>query len=151
MIKLDYYICVGYALELLSKSPYHLQHDIGEYFRTEVLPAIWNNQIRFYVTDAGIPTAMLTWAWLSEEVEAELHETGRSLSREEWKCGDRLFINDLAAPYENSREVIKDIKNNFFADHCVTSLRRNMDGSVRRVNRWIGANVARNQQRSAVA
>ena len=141
MVNLDEYASAGYALELLAKSSYHKQHPVGDYFRTEILPALWVNQARFYLTEEGIPTAMVTWAWLNKEVEKDVHETGQALSHDEWQCGDRVFINDLIAPYDNSREVIKDIKNNVFANHKATSLRRNTDGSVRRVNQWIGVNV----------
>lgn len=146
MVDIDYYASTGYALELLAQSPYHKRHKLGDYFRNEILPALWVNQVRFYLTEEGIPTAMVTWAWLSELVKKDIHTTGRALSREEWNCGKELFINDLVAPYENSKSVINDIKGNVFADYLATSLRRNPDGSVRRINRWIGVNIRRAEE-----
>lgn len=138
MVKIDYYSSVGYALELLAQSPYHRQHKLGDYFRTEILPAIWAGQIRFYVTDQGLPSAMATWAWLSKDVEADIHVTGRALTRDEWNCGDRLFFNDWVTPYGNIREIVHDMTHNIFPEEVATSLRRNPDGSVRRINRWTG-------------
>ena len=82
---------------------------------------------------------MVTWAWLSKEVERDVHATGRALVHDEWQCGNRLFINDWIAPYGNIRALTHDIGKNVFPDDVATSLRRNPDGSVRRVCRWTGS------------
>jgi len=79
---------------------------------------------------------MVTWAWLSEPVEREVHATGRALAAHEWNCGNRLFFNDWVSPYGNAREIRRDIMQVFPVD-LATSLRRNLDGSVRRINRWV--------------
>jgi hemolysin-activating ACP:hemolysin acyltransferase/aspartyl/asparaginyl beta-hydroxylase (cupin superfamily) len=151
MVNIDYYARVGYALELLAQSEYHRQYSLGDYFRVEILPALWCGQARFYLTPDGVPTALVTWAWLSEEVERDVHAAGRALKRDEWTCGDRLFFNDWITPYENIREVLQDMTQNMFLDEVATSLRRNPDGSVRRVNRWTGANVRKKPKLPSVA
>ena len=143
MVNLDYYASAGFALELLAQSPYHKRLALGDYFRTEVLPALWAKQTRFYLTTEGVPTAMVTWAWLNADVENDVHATGRALTREEWKCGDRLFFNDWITPYNNIKEVAHDLTHNIFANEVATSLRRNPDSTVRRVNRWTGVNLRR--------
>ena len=89
---------------------------------------------------------MVTWAWLSAKVEREIHASGRSLSRSEWACGDRLFFNDWITPYGNIREVAHDMTHNIFPDQIATSLRRNMDGSVRRINRWTGVHIRKTEE-----
>lgn len=141
MVNIDYYASVGYALELLAQSEYHRQFKLGDYFRVEILPALCCGQTRFYLTNEGLPTAMVTWAWLSEEVERDVHKTGRALTENEWNCGDRLFFNDWITPYDNIREVLHDMTHNIFPNEVATSLRRNPDGTVRRVNRWTGVNL----------
>ena len=141
MVNIDHYASVGYALELLAQSEYHRQYSLGDYFRVEILPALWCGQARFYLTPEGVPTALVTWAWLSAEVERDVHATGRSLARDEWNCGDRHFFNDWITPYQNIREVMFDISHNVFPDTVATGLRRNSDGSVRRINRWTGVNI----------
>lgn len=143
MVNVDYYASAGFALELLAQSPYHKSLALGDYFRTEVLPALWAKQTRFYLTNDGVPTAMVTWAWLNADVEKDVHATGRALTREEWKCGDRLFFNDWITPYDNIKDVTRDLTHNIFANEVATSLRRNPDSSVRRVNRWTGVNLRR--------
>lgn len=143
MVKTDYYAGAGFALDLLARSKYHKQFILGDYFSTEILPALWTNQARFYLTEEDIPTAMVTWAWLSAKVEREIHATGRSLTRQEWKCGNRLFFNDWVTPYNNIREVLHDMTHTVFPNEIATSVRRNCDGSVRRISRWTGIKVRR--------
>ncbi|HHL20053.1 MAG TPA: toxin-activating lysine-acyltransferase [Aliiroseovarius sp.] len=97
--------------------------------------------INAYRSLGAIPTAMATWAWLSEETERDVHATGRALNEDEWNCGKRLFFNDWITPYGNIREVLHDMTHNTFPNEVATSLRRNPDGSVRRINRWTGVNL----------
>lgn len=141
MVKIDHYAGVGYALELLATSEYHRQFPLGAYFRTEILPALWRGQVRFYLTDDSFPTALVSWAWISDAVEREIHRTGRPLADGEWDCGDRLFFNDWITPFDNVREVLRDMTHNVFPNQAATSLRRNPDGSVRRINRWTGVDL----------
>lgn len=137
MVQIDFYASTGFALELLANSRYHRQQCVDLYFKTEILPALQHNQAWFNITSAGVPTAMITWAWLNDDVRNEVHQTGRTLKYREWICGKHLFLNDWITPYGNIREV----KHNLFYDvfknvDTASSIRRNIDGSVRRVNRW---------------
>lgn len=150
MVNVDYYACVGYALELLARSEYHRTLTLGNYFRAEILPALWCGQSRFYLTDDCVPTAMVTWAWLSKKVESEVHATGRALFGDEWTSGNQLFINDWITPYGNIREVLHDMTHNVFPDEVATSIRRTPDGTVRRVNRWTGANLRKRKEEVSV-
>lgn len=148
MVSIDYYTCVGYALELLAQSEYHRQFELDDYFCTEILPPLGCNQARFYVMSEGLPTGMVTWAWLSEEVERDVHTTGRALERGEWSGGDRLFFNDWITPYGNIKEALHDMTHHHFPNEVATSLRRHHDGSMRSINRWTGVNVRRKQEES---
>ena len=140
MTGIDPYIGAGYALELLTRSDYHRQMPVGDLIRSAIVPPLWYGQCRFYLSEDGRPTGMITWAWLSEEVERDVHATGRALTDEEWMSGDRLFFNDWITPSAaDMRFIIQDIGHNVFPDGVATSLRRNPDGSVRRINRWTGA------------
>ncbi|MBM7068644.1 toxin-activating lysine-acyltransferase [Actibacterium sp. 188UL27-1] len=141
MVRIDPYTSCGYAIELLALSQYHRQFRLKSYLEREVFPALRAEQVRFYCADDGRPTAMVSWAWLSEPVEHEVHRTGRALSANEWRCGDRLFFNDCITPFGNVREVLRDMTHNVFPENAATSLRRNQDGSVRRINHWTGVNL----------
>jgi len=150
MVSLDYYAGAGYALGLLAKSQFHENFDLGDYFRVEILPPLWANQTRFYVTEKAVPTAMVTWAWISEDVEKAIHTEGRALHQNEWNSGDRLFFNDWITPYGNIRHVVKDMRTNVFPDHKATSVRRNPDGTVYKVCHWQSI-AQKNEKREAVA
>ncbi|MEX0371284.1 MAG: toxin-activating lysine-acyltransferase [Tateyamaria sp.] len=141
MVTLDYYTSVGHILELLAQSDYHARQTTGDYFRVEVLPALRCGQTRLFFRGDGRPSAVITWAWLSEDVERDVLSSGRALRHDEWRSGTRLFFNDWITPYGNIREVVHEMTHVQFPDEVATSLRRNPDGSVRRVNRWTGAHV----------
>ena len=149
MANLDYYTYVGYALELLARSNYHKQHQLGAYFRTEILPAFRNNQVQFYTDKNGAPIGLVTWAWLSSPALKEIHESGRAVAENEWKSGDNLFFNDFITPYGNMKEVLLDFTTNIFPNEVATSLRRRPDGTIRRVNRWIGVNYQKQTAKCA--
>lgn len=151
MVEIDRYASLGFALELLSKSAFHRDFEIGEYFRVEILPPLFANQAHFYLTEEGTPTAMATWAWLSEEVETEIHTTGRALEPHEWNCGERLFFNDWITPYGNIREVVKDMRTNVFPQHHATSVRRDATGAVKKVCYWQSVMLGANKDAEAVA
>ncbi len=141
MTDIDTYASVGYALALLAQSEYHKAFEMADYFEIEILPPLWNGQARFYLTEAGVPTAMATWAWLSESVMQDIIETGRALEEDEWNCGEQLFFNDWVTPYNNIRDVVRDMTQNIFPNEEAVSLRRHPDGTVRSVKRWTGKNL----------
>lgn len=148
MTKVDHYAGIGCALEMLAMSPYHRQFELGWFLENEIFPPMRQGQSRFYLTRDGRPSGFLTWAMLSETVEREVHQTGRSIQKDEWACGDQVYFSDWIAPFSSSREIAKDVSENLFPNHVGSSLRRNMDSSVRRVNRWTGANVRRRKRSS---
>ncbi|WP_170566507.1 toxin-activating lysine-acyltransferase [Ruegeria atlantica] len=148
---IDFYASVGFAVALLSRSEYHHRFDLDAYLCVEIFPPLRLSQALFYLTDECQPTAMITWAWLSEDVQADIHATGRALREEEWNCGDHLFFNDWITPYGNTRDVLKDMTQNVFPNEVATSLRRNPDSSVRRVNRWTGINLRQHQHRNTAS
>lgn len=143
MVNLDTYQAVGCALELLANSAYHRRFGVGNYLRTEIYPPLRLGFCRYYLNDSDAPSALVTWAWLSESVEQDIHQSGRALRHDEWQSGDRLFFNDWITPFGNLREVVGDMTRVHFPNEVASSLRRNPDGSVKRVNRWTGANVRR--------
>lgn len=141
MTHIECYSGVGYALELLAQSEYHCQFPVGDYLRVEILPPLWHGQIRFYLSPQGCPTGMITWAWLSDDVLQDVLASGRALAPDEWNCGSQHFFNDWITPHNNIREIMQDMTTNVFPDTIATSIRRNPDGTIRRINRWTGVNA----------
>ena len=136
--ELDIYTSFGLVLELLSRSEYHEQQHLVGYIRKNIIPAIQCRQIKIYVDSTGIPVAFISWAKITDKVMREVHQIGRSLRNSEWNCGENIFFNDFIAPYGHSKQVVKDIRyNNIVPVGAIaTSVRHNLDGSVRKINRW---------------
>jgi hypothetical protein len=57
--------------------------------------------------------------------------------------GSHPFVNDWITEPSAFRAVMAEKRDVLFPDHIVSSLRRNPDGSVRRVNKWVGRNRLR--------
>ncbi|WP_298937399.1 toxin-activating lysine-acyltransferase [uncultured Ruegeria sp.] len=146
----DYYYGVGAANELLAHSEYHQNIETGQYLEIEVVPPLWCNQARFYLND-DIPTATITWAWLSENAQTDIHAASRAFAESEWNCEVRFFFNDWISPYDDIRVVLIDIPHNDVPNEIATSLCRIPDGTVRPINRWTGINLRKSQNKNTAS
>jgi len=140
METIDYYNKFGIALHLLAKSEYHKHHHAYEYLMTEIWPPILFNQNKIYFEN-NTPIGLVTWAWINEDVKCEIHQSGRALTGDEWQSGDSLFFNDFIAPFGHAKVVAKDLKYGLFKDQVATSIHRNVDGGIGRIQTWIGTDV----------
>ena len=128
---------LGAILWLMQHAPYHSQwalHDL----EVDILPPMALGQYRLYHTPEGEPFGFVTWAYVSEEVKDILVERKRPMQRNDWTSGELLMFNDFVAPFGHGRWMVQDLRKNCFAgDTAAFSLRRTLQGSVRKVNRWI--------------
>jgi cytolysin-activating lysine-acyltransferase len=129
---------LGAAILALARSDYHRGFDLRRYLRRHILPPLARGGMRTWFDADGSVAGFVTWGLVSPVVEAELHRTGRALGGRDWASGDRVFINDLVTAPDAFREIFTELKADLFRNADVSSLRRNPDGSVRRVNRWRG-------------
>jgi hemolysin-activating ACP:hemolysin acyltransferase len=141
--QVDRFAAAGMALALFASSPLHRKFRPARYFPVHVMPALKLGQARVYLDLDGQATAFITWAWLSDAVEAEFLSSGRAPTQEDWTSGNRAFVHDWVALPRGTHVVVRDLKYGLFRDHVVTGIRRRSDGSVRKIGRWIGANVPR--------
>jgi cytolysin-activating lysine-acyltransferase len=137
----DLAYAAGCAVWLLANSPYHCQYPMDAYLHYEVRPAFAHGQFRLYVLPDGSPRGLVTWAWLSGNAEADVHATGRVLHAEDWTGGDRLFFNDWITERDAFRPAVQEMTQVIFPNEVASSLRRAPNGSVRKINRWTGANL----------
>jgi hemolysin-activating ACP:hemolysin acyltransferase len=141
--QVDRFAAAGIALELFASSPLHRKFRPARYFPVHVIPALKLGQARVYLDLDGQAVAFITWAWLSDAVKAEFLSSGRAPTQEDWTSGNRAFVHDWVALPRGTQVVVRDLKYGLFRDHVVTGIRRRADGSVRKIGRWIGANVPR--------
>ncbi len=66
---------------------------------------------------------MVTWAWLSAEVETAYVHNPRSLHPKAWKSGSRLWLLDLIAPYGDAKHIVSDLRTTIFANEVGRFLR----------------------------
>jgi cytolysin-activating lysine-acyltransferase len=129
---------LGMFIDLLARSQYHRAFPLAWYLKTEILPPLDRGQARLYCDPQGVAHGAVTWAWMSSACLAKVEQNGRSLRLAEWTNGTRLFFNDWLSFGSAFRPMMTDLTSRVFPDQVATSLRRNPDATVRRVNRWTG-------------
>lgn len=142
-LRFDALTALGVTIGQLADSPYHRQFKLSYYLPVEILPPLKANQLRCFLGAEGTPLGLTTWAWLSDDLRHDIHKTGRALQPDEWTGGSHPFVNDWITEPRAFRAVMAEKRDVLFPDHIVSSLRRNTDGSVRRVNKWVGRNLQR--------
>ena len=138
----DRFWVLGLMLTALAQADYHRGFPIQHYVRVELIPAIERHQFWCF-WDAGGEPGFVTWAWVSPSVQDRLHHHGHALGANEWQTGSNLFFNDWVTPGGLVRAALRFCTRDIFPDDVATSLRRNADASVRKINRWTGVNRRR--------
>ena len=134
----DAFAAIGLAVHHLSQSTYHRNFKLSYYLPVEILPAIKTGQLETFVLEDGTPVGLVTWARLSKSSEKDIFATGRALRECEWRSGTRLFFNDWITERSAFRRIVRELSSNVFPHDIASSLRRNQNGTVRRINRWRG-------------
>lgn len=120
----EFYRYIGSVFTILSFSDYHHTIQI-EYLQREIIPAALYQQLIVYYNEDGAPWGFFTWAKLSSEKERDIHQKKNSLAFTDWNCGERLFVNDLAAPWGGVRYIIRDMRERLFPfNNNSTGIRR---------------------------
>jgi hemolysin-activating ACP:hemolysin acyltransferase len=129
---------VGDIAVVMSRSPGHKHHTLAD-IELMVLPAVATGQ--FYVAEAAskergfrAPIACVTWASVSDEVDARLREdAGRKirLRPDEWNGGAHLWLVDMAGDAHALSGALETLLETRFKDKVVNVATRDADGAVR--------------------
>jgi len=141
LAKADALTALGLMIAQLARAPYHQQFSLRTYLPIDILPPLQCGQAQVFIDSNTDPVGAVTWAWISDMAESRLHQTGHALAEGDWSGGDRLFFNDWLAAPDAIRPIVRYMTQDVFPSETATSLRRNLDGSVRRINRWTGSAV----------
>jgi hemolysin-activating ACP:hemolysin acyltransferase len=92
----------------------------------------------FYRWNDSEPVGYVTWALLAPDVEHRwLHDPQVLLHESEWNEGENLWIMDFLALPGYCEDIVEFIEQNMFAGYSeARSVRRNADGTVRKVSTW---------------
>lgn len=137
--KRERYNLIGQITSLMLSSDVHRQYlidDIGAMF----LPAIHLNQFRLYKNKDGDPIGLVTWAFLSDDLDKKYQKGGIKLGLEDWKSGNTIWIIDFIAPYGHVKQIVKDLRCNIFPDKQGKALRVTKDGKIKGIWKLKGQN-----------
>ena len=106
---------LGEIVWLLTQSPQHKQAFFLGDLEWMAMPPILLQQFRmFYAKDR--PLGVILWAYVDEEVEQRLLSGNARMRPQDWKCGDKLWIVEVVAPFGGTDEMLKDLKAKVFKD-----------------------------------
>ena len=98
---------------LLIDNPDYKEKPLS-WVNTHFAPAIRHHQIRFLKNKNNNVTGFITWAFLSDIVEARLISGGIDIQPDEWNCGDRLWIIDKIASDQHAQKQLNLIEKELF-------------------------------------
>ncbi|WP_273795169.1 toxin-activating lysine-acyltransferase [Brucella intermedia] len=120
---------------LALQSPLHRGWNIAD-IETNFLPPLQYGQCKIYFYETGLPRAFITWALLDDDTHNQLQIDGITPPPEKWVSGKHVWFIDLIAPHGDALRVVRDIQRNHFPGIQCHSIRRNLDGSIRRRSDW---------------
>ena len=133
---LGYFDALGMVTALAMASDFHRDWFISD-IDYNVVPALRVGQCKIYLDDHRQPTAFVTWALVDEESHEQLRLCGRTPPLEKWSSGQHLWFVDAIAPFGSPFHIIRDLQRNHFAHLSQAhAVRRNPDGSIKRIQIW---------------
>lgn len=132
----EYFAKVGIVASLMGASPRYCTYPVA-CIALWLEPAIRHEQFYIFRNESAAPVGYVTWAWLAADTEHRLlNDPDVLLHISEWNEGDRLWILDFVLISGDVRSRIREAAGLFKQSACARSVRRNDDGTVRRVTTW---------------
>lgn len=78
-----------------------------------LMPPLMLKQCKLYM-EQEFPIGYISWAFLSEEIEQRLVQSGGRLTTGDWKSGDRIWLIDMVAPFGSIDMMLTDVQANLF-------------------------------------
>lgn len=132
----EFFAKVGIVASLMGASTRYCTYPVA-CIALWLEPAIRHDQVYIFRNESGAPIGYITWAWLAADTEHRLvNDLDVLLHISEWNEGDRLWILDFVLISGDVRSCIREAAHLFKQTMWAKSIRRNDDGTVRRVTRW---------------
>ena len=128
----------GVVAYLMATSKQYRAYPLGS-LTVWIDPPIATDQLAvFYRWNDSEPVGYVTWALLAPDVEHRwLHDPQVLLHPSEWNEGENLWIMDFLALPGYCEDIVEFIEQNMFVGYLeARSVRRNADGTVRKVSTW---------------
>jgi hemolysin-activating ACP:hemolysin acyltransferase len=128
---------IGDMVVILSRSSAHKHYSLAD-IEWMVLPPVTAGQ--FYVVEAAdkergfrAPVAIVTWAFVSSEVDARLRGQAGQLSRlrpDEWKSGDIGWLIDAVGDGAGLEAALRWLKTGPFKERRLNLIARDKQGAA---------------------
>ncbi|WP_245525649.1 toxin-activating lysine-acyltransferase [Mesorhizobium sp. M00.F.Ca.ET.216.01.1.1] len=134
--RIGYFEALGMVTALALASELHRDWSISDVDHN-IIPALRVGQCKIYRDDRGQPTACVTWAVVDKETHSELLLFGRTPPSGKWSSGPHLWFIDAITPFGHPIHLVRDLQRNHFAHlREAHAIRRNPDGSIKRIQTW---------------
>lgn len=111
---------LGPVLWLYARDPARKFTFIGDVDWT-VMPPVVLDQCRLY-TKNGIPYAFVTWAKVSDAVDARLRSGQPKVAPHEWNSGPHVWLIDVVAPFGQTDATLKELRETVLSGVAVHAL-----------------------------
>lgn len=111
---------LGDILFLVAHSQMHhhfKMHKVKKIF----IPPVKLGQYRIFYMNSK-PSAVCTWAWVSDEILHKLQNEGYLIQPEDWQSGKNLWLADWISPFGRTREMVRSMRD-FITSNFGTSLK----------------------------
>ncbi|MDA7965356.1 toxin-activating lysine-acyltransferase [Ruegeria sp.] len=97
-------------------------------------------QGRVFSQGANKPIAYVSWAFVSDEVDAALMKDPNAIRPDEWNSGHNLWFMEFIAPYGRVREMVAYLDQHLFNAVSYAKLHRvDANGQQKRIARYYGS------------
>lgn len=110
---------LGPALWLYAKDPVKKFMFMGD-LDWQIFPPVILDQCRLFTRDV-LPYAFITWACVSDEIDARLRTGNSKIAPHEWKSGEHIWIIDAIAPFGELQEALESLRANQFKGKTVNA------------------------------
>ena len=86
-----------------------------------LMPPVVLDQCKLYMKDE-MPWVFITWALVSDEIDARLRSQVPKIAPHEWKSGEHVWLIDVVAPFGQSEEMIEELRKTQFPGSKVCAL-----------------------------
>ncbi len=121
-------LVVGQVCGLMMVSPAHKHLFVAD-LEWALMPPVLLRQFSM-VRRNGRLAAFVSWASVSDEVDARLQQGVARLKPAEWRSGEHLWIVDVIAPFGTAEEIIEQVREKLFAGKTVKVLTRGAGGGA---------------------
>ncbi len=112
---------LGEVCWLMSRAP-HRRHMFMADLEWLVMPALALGQARLYRNDKGDPISYVSWATVSDEVNARFKAGVARIAPPEWRSGPHLWVFDIVTPFGGAKESLDAVHKTVFAGKTVSVL-----------------------------